>query len=217
MINDTTELEAINYFFRLESLKGVYGIIWLLLPIFTPVLGIVIRILVIVWLERNIYYSSLTYGTKLLFKEDLLPSIGHILLFSPRPSITVISILLSYSYSCFLWISISSIALIELLMSGYGSNNKYSFLGGLQDAAHSISYEIPLTPCVLSISLCAIAKISSVGFWRNFRLERGKEESSTLTRENITWPSVCIPKLDRFGVSGPAYSTFKSYDIVCNG
>lgn len=41
-------------------------------------------------------------------------------------------------------------------MSGYGSNKKYSFLDGLRAAAQSISYEIPLTLCVLSISLRAI-------------------------------------------------------------
>jgi len=41
-------------------------------------------------------------------------------------------------------------------MSGYGSNNKYSFSGGLRAAAQSISYEIPLTLCVLSISLRVI-------------------------------------------------------------
>ena len=114
--------------------------------------------------------QALADGTKLLFKEDLLPSRGDILLFSLGPSIAVISILLSYSVipfgyrlvladlsiGVFLWISISSIAPIGLLMSGYGSNNKYSFLGGLRAAAQSISYEIPLTPCVLSISLRAI-------------------------------------------------------------
>jgi NAD(P)H-quinone oxidoreductase subunit 1 len=41
-------------------------------------------------------------------------------------------------------------------MAGYGSNNKYYFLGGPRAATQSISYEIPLTLCVLSISLCAI-------------------------------------------------------------
>lgn len=113
MIIDTTELQAINSFFRLESLKGVYGLIWLLVPIFTPVLGITIGILVIVWLERKIsagvqqrigpeyagplgILQALADGTKLLFKEDLLPSRGDILLFSLGPSIAVISILLSY-------------------------------------------------------------------------------------------------------------------------
>ncbi|GFQ08737.1 NAD(P)H-quinone oxidoreductase subunit 1 chloroplastic, partial [Phtheirospermum japonicum] len=96
---------------------------------------------------------------KLLFKENLLPSRGDTRLFSIGPSIAVISILLSYSVipfsyrfiladlsiGIFLWIAVSSLAPVGLLMSGYGSNNKYSFLGGLRAAAQSISYEIPLT------------------------------------------------------------------------
>nr|YP_010696195.1 NADH dehydrogenase subunit A [Pleurospermum foetens]WCF68887.1 NADH dehydrogenase subunit A [Pleurospermum foetens] len=184
MIIDTTEVQAINSFFRLESLKEVYEIIWMLVPIFTPVLGITIGVLVIVWLEREIsagiqqrigpeyagplgILQALADGTKLLFKENLLPSRGDTRLFSIGPSIAVTSILLSYlvipfgyqlvladlSIGVFLWIAISSIAPVGLLMSGYGSNNKYSFLGGLRAAAQSISYEIPLTLCVLSISL----------------------------------------------------------------
>nr|YP_010430900.1 NADH dehydrogenase subunit 1 [Illicium ternstroemioides]USS58428.1 NADH dehydrogenase subunit 1 [Illicium ternstroemioides] len=184
MIIDTTEVQAINSFSRSESSKEFYGLIWLLVPIFTPVSGILIGVLVIVWLEREIsagiqqrigpeyagplgILQALADGTKLLFKEDLLPSRGDIRLFSVGPSIAVISILLSYSVIPFgyrliiadisigvsLWIAISSIAPIGLLMSGYGANNKYSFSGGLRAAAQSISYEIPLTPCVLSISL----------------------------------------------------------------
>nr|YP_009755459.1 NADH dehydrogenase subunit 1 [Sinomenium acutum]QIP53868.1 NADH dehydrogenase subunit 1 [Sinomenium acutum]QNH68660.1 NdhA [Sinomenium acutum]WCP17022.1 NADH-plastoquinone oxidoreductase subunit 1 [Sinomenium acutum] len=204
MIIDTTEVQAINSFFRSESLKEVYGLIWLLVPIFTPVSGIIIGVLVIVWLERQIsagvqqrigpeyagplgILQALADGTKLLFKEDLLPSRGDIRLFSIGPSIAVISILISYSVipfgyrvilddlsiGVFLWIAISSIAPIGLLMSGYGSNNKYSFLGGLRAAAQSISYEIPLTPCVLSISLLSnssstvdiVEAQSKYGFW----------------------------------------------------
>ena len=187
MLIATTEVQDINSFSRLESLKEVYGIIWMLVPIFTPVLGITIGVLVIVWLEREVSagiqqrigpeYASplgilqaLADGTKLLLKENLLPSRGNTRLFSIGPSLAVISILLSYSVipfsyrlvladfniGIFLWIAISSIAPIGLLMSGYGSNNKYSFLGGLRAAAQSISYEIPLTLCVLSISLRAI-------------------------------------------------------------
>nr|AZP73999.1 NADH-plastoquinone oxidoreductase subunit 1 [Astelia pumila]AZP74086.1 NADH-plastoquinone oxidoreductase subunit 1 [Astelia pumila]AZP74172.1 NADH-plastoquinone oxidoreductase subunit 1 [Astelia pumila]AZP74258.1 NADH-plastoquinone oxidoreductase subunit 1 [Astelia pumila]AZP74344.1 NADH-plastoquinone oxidoreductase subunit 1 [Astelia pumila] len=184
MIIDTTEVQAINSFSRSEFLKEVYGLIWLFAPILTLILGITIGVLVIVWLEREIsaaiqqrigpeyagplgILQALADGTKLLFKEDLLPSRGDIRLFSVGPSIVVISILLSYlvipfgyrlvladlSIGVSLWIAISSIAPIGLLMSGYGSNNKYSFSGGLRAAAQSISYEIPLTLCVLSISL----------------------------------------------------------------
>ncbi|KAJ0091878.1 hypothetical protein Patl1_25773 [Pistacia atlantica] len=54
MLIDTTEVQDINSFSRLESLKEVYGIIWMLVPIFTPVLGITIGVLVIVWLEREV-------------------------------------------------------------------------------------------------------------------------------------------------------------------
>ncbi|RHN51272.1 putative NADH dehydrogenase (quinone) [Medicago truncatula] len=187
MIIDTTEVQDINYFSGLESFKEVYGILWILVPILILVLGITISVLAIVWLEREISagiqqrigpeYASpfgilqaLADGTKLLFKENLIPSRGDIRLFSIGPSISVISILISYSVipfgynfvlsdfniGVFLWIAISSIAPIGLLMSGYGSNNKYSFLGGLRAAAQSISYEIPLTLCVLSISLRVI-------------------------------------------------------------
>nr|YP_010710648.1 NADH-plastoquinone oxidoreductase subunit 1 [Impatiens omeiana]WCZ70759.1 NADH-plastoquinone oxidoreductase subunit 1 [Impatiens omeiana] len=202
MIINTTE--TINSFSKLELLKEVYGIIWMFVPILTLVLGITIGVLVIVWLEREIsagiqqrigpeyagplgILQALADGTKLLFKENLLPSRGNTLLFSIGPSIAVISILLSYSVipfgyllalanlsiGVFLWIAISSIAPVGLLMSGYGSNNKYSFLGGLRAAAQSISYEIPLTLCVLSISLLSnssstvdiVEAQSKYGFW----------------------------------------------------
>ncbi|KAK4721723.1 hypothetical protein R3W88_011956 [Solanum pinnatisectum] len=160
----------------------------MLVPIVTLVLGITIGVLVIVWLERGIsagiqqrigpeyagplgILQALADGTKLLLKENFIPSTGDTRLFSIGPSIAVISIFLSYSVIpfgdhlvladlsigvFFFWIAISSIAPVGLLMSGYGSNNKYSFLGGLRASAQSISYEIPLALCVLSISLRVI-------------------------------------------------------------
>ncbi|KAG6516207.1 hypothetical protein ZIOFF_026657 [Zingiber officinale] len=124
------------------------------------------RVLVIVWLEREIsaalqqrigpqyagplgILQALADGTKLLLKEDLLPSRGDLRLFSIGPSIVVISILVSYlvipfgyrlvladlSIGVFLWIAISSIAPIGLLMSGSSTvdivetQSKYGFGG----------------------------------------------------------------------------------------
>nr|QFQ38783.1 NADH-plastoquinone oxidoreductase subunit 1 [Sonerila cantonensis]QFQ40630.1 NADH-plastoquinone oxidoreductase subunit 1 [Sonerila cantonensis] len=193
MIIDTKEVQDIHSFSRFESLKEIYGIIGMLLPILILVLAITIGVLVIVWLEREIsagiqqrigpeyagplgILQALADGTKLIFKENLLPSRGDGRLFIIGPSIAVISIFVSYSVipfsyqlvlsdlniGVFLWIAFSSIVPIGLLMSGYGSNNKYSFLGGLRATAQSISYEIPLTLCVLSISLLLSNSSSTV-------------------------------------------------------
>lgn len=112
MIIDRVEVETINSFSKSELFKEIYGLIWIL-PIFALLLGITIEVLVIVWLEREISASiqqrigpeyagplgllqAIADGTKLLLKEDILPSRGDIPLFSIGPSIAVISILLSF-------------------------------------------------------------------------------------------------------------------------
>nr|AJB98508.1 NADH-plastoquinone oxidoreductase subunit 1 [Helminthostachys zeylanica] len=111
--------------------------------------------------------QALADGVKLLLKEDIVPAGGDIWLFNIGPAVVVTPIFMSLlvipfgehtilsdlGIGIFPWIAVSSIAPLGLLMAGYGSNNKYSFLGGLRAAAQSISYEIPLALCVLSISL----------------------------------------------------------------
>ncbi|MFN5856196.1 MAG: NADH-quinone oxidoreductase subunit H, partial [Pseudanabaenaceae cyanobacterium] len=57
----------------------------------------------------------------------------------------------------FYWIAVSSIAPMGLLIAGYASNNKYSFLGGLRAAAQAISYEIPLALAVLAVAMMSNA------------------------------------------------------------
>jgi NAD(P)H-quinone oxidoreductase subunit 1 len=114
--------------------------------------------------------QALADGLKLLLKEDIIPARADNLLFTLGPALVVIPVLLSYfiiplgnnlilaniDIGIFFWIAVSSIAPIGLLMAGYGSNNKYAFLGGLRAAAQAISYEIPLALSVLSIALCVI-------------------------------------------------------------
>ena len=106
-------------------------------------------------------------GLKLVFKEDIVPAKTDPWLFTLGPALVVIPVFLSYlivpfgqnlvitdlNVGIFLWISLSSIAPIGLLMSGYSSNNKYALLGGLRAAAQSISYEIPLALAVLAIAM----------------------------------------------------------------
>lgn len=114
--------------------------------------------------------QSLADGIKLLLKEDIIPSKGDAWLFSIGPAVVVIPVLISYlvipfdqgiilsdlAIGAFFWVAVSSVIPLGLLIAGYASNNKYSFLGGLRAAAQSISYEIPLALCISSASLRAI-------------------------------------------------------------
>ncbi len=51
--------------------------------------------------------------------------------------------------------AIGSLAVYGVILGGWASNNKYSFLGGLRSSAQLISYEIPLGMSILGMVLLA--------------------------------------------------------------
>jgi NADH-quinone oxidoreductase subunit H len=71
-------------------------------------------------------------------------------------------------------LAILSLGVYGVVIGGWASNNKYSFLGGLRATANMISYEIPLGLCVLCIVLMFgsldLAQIVNVqtGYWLGF-------------------------------------------------
>ena len=51
--------------------------------------------------------------------------------------------------------AVGSLAVYGVILAGWASNNKYSFLGGLRSSAQLISYEIPLGMSILGMVLLA--------------------------------------------------------------
>lgn len=106
-------------------------------------------------------------GVKPLSKEDIIPSKGDPWSFSIGPAMVIAPVPVGHSvipsgHSIVLAdpgtgvpsrIAASSIAPLGPPMTGYGSNNKYSFSGGPRAAAQSTSYEIPSALRVSPISL----------------------------------------------------------------
>lgn len=101
---------------------------------------------------------------KLLLKENIVPSGADKLVwwlapfFVTVPSIAVFvtipfgkdMIVHDLNVGVLFITSITSVCVLGIFMAGWGSNNKYSLLGGMRSAAQIISYEVPL---LLSIVL----------------------------------------------------------------
>ncbi|MEF8826568.1 MAG: complex I subunit 1 family protein [Halapricum sp.] len=77
--------------------------------------------------------------------------------------------------------AVASIASLGLVMAGYASNNKYSFLGGLRAVAQNLAYEIPLV----------LTGASVVIFAGTLRMSEivAAQEATLLTLGPVTIPS----------------------------
>ena len=113
--------------------------------------------------------QSIIDAIKLIMKEDIIPAKVDKAVFIIAPIVVFVSALMVYvcipfgkgmiikdlNIGILYILAITTFTVVGLLMAGWGSNNKYSLLGGLRSAAQIISYEVPLTLSVLGVVLIA--------------------------------------------------------------
>jgi NADH-quinone oxidoreductase subunit H len=112
--------------------------------------------------------QPLADGLKLFTKETILPSNSNIIVFLIAPILSFLLSLISWSVVPFsetivlsdlnvgiLYLfATSSLSVYGIVMAGWSSNSKYSFLGALRSAAQMISYEISIGFIIVNVCLC---------------------------------------------------------------
>jgi len=142
---------------------------------------------------------------KLLLKEDIqgaatdkavfllapsvfmAPVIGTfaVLAFSPYVSLPGTALATGIVY----YVAMSSIDVVGVVMAGWGSNNKYSLIGGLRSAAQMISYELPLV-----LALVGVVMLTSV--LANNGIGTISIRDITIFQSSDLWPFKGIPLFD---------------------
>jgi NADH-quinone oxidoreductase subunit H len=123
-------------------------------------------------------FQSVADGLKFIFKEDIIPNYVDRLFYLAAPAISVGTALFAFAVVPFgptstpshaeryefvvapgidigivFVFAVGSLNVYGIVLGGWASNNKYSFLGALRSSAQMISYEIPLGTSILGIVL----------------------------------------------------------------
>jgi len=111
--------------------------------------------------------QPLADGLKLFTKETILPNNSTTSIFLLAPILTFVLSLISWAVIPFsnntvisntnlgvlYLLAVSSINLYGILIAGWSSNSKYSFLGAIRSAAQIISYEITISFIIVTICI----------------------------------------------------------------
>jgi NADH-quinone oxidoreductase subunit H len=124
-------------------------------------------------------------GIKSFFKEDIIPAQADKPLFLAAPVICLVTMLTSLAVIPFAkgWVladinigllfvfAMSSLASYGVILAGWASNSKFTFLGGMRSMAQVISYELPLGLSLVgvmmlsgSLNLTTIVKAQGTSF-----------------------------------------------------
>ena len=109
--------------------------------------------------------QSVNDAAKLIGKESIMPAAVDKRVYKLAPVLIFTITMILYGFlpygkggspvdmnvGLLFFVALSSTSTIAILMAGWGSNNKYSLLGGMRTVAQVISYEIPLAFSMLGV------------------------------------------------------------------
>jgi NADH-quinone oxidoreductase subunit H len=112
---------------------------------------------------------------KLLLKEDIIPAaadrwvfiVGPFVVFVPAVLVFIVIpfsrhlIVRDLNLGVLYVVAIAALPVIGLIMSGWGSNNKYALVSALRAAAQAISYEVPLALALAAVVMM-VGSLSTV-------------------------------------------------------
>src|SRR5438552_1180302 len=117
---------------------------------------------------------------KLLLKEDIHARLTDKAVFLLAPSVFMAPVIAAFAVlplspyvsipgtalatGIVYYVAMSSIDVIGVIMAGWGSNNKYSLIGGLRGAAQMISYELPLVLALSGVIMLTSALAGTGGY-----------------------------------------------------
>jgi NADH-quinone oxidoreductase subunit H len=111
--------------------------------------------------------QSIADGLKLISKETPIPSSSNTSIFLMSPIVSFFigiavwgvipfgegAVISNINLGVLYLFAISGIAVFSIIMSGWSSNSKYSFLGAIRSAAQMLSYEICFGLCLLCVAI----------------------------------------------------------------
>jgi NADH-quinone oxidoreductase subunit H len=193
---------------------GLNWQVWLIviIKVLVAFVALLVATALMIWFERKVIsdmqsrigpnragpwglLQTLADGTKLIFKEDLLPDRADSFVFKLAPYLAVIPAVLIFSVvpvggiitigshtfelqvsdppiGILVVLAMSGIAVYGVMLAGWSSGSKYPLLGSVRASAQVISYEAALGMTVVtvvlvshSLSTRAIVIAQSHGFW----------------------------------------------------
>jgi NADH-quinone oxidoreductase subunit H len=194
--------------------QGLNWQVWLIviIKVLVALVALLVATALMIWFERKVIsdmqsrigpnragpwglLQTLADGTKLIFKEDLLPDRADSFVFKLAPYLAVVPAVLIFSVvpvggvitigshtfelqvsdppiGILVVLAMSGIAVYGVMLAGWSSGSKYPLLGSVRASAQVISYEAALGMTVVavilvsrSLSTRAIVNAQAHGFW----------------------------------------------------